>query len=553
MQDSPVYDTQYQDWTSLTHVCRHWRGVVATYPSLWSTIDAAFMPYTFLKRSLSSPLTLYFGIRNPGFSANFLEAILPHTSRVKQLHISADDWDGSIPLYQMLSSPAPSLSSLTIITDGKDVVNAALPLIFAGEMPNLRHLTLEYFTSWPPSLFQNLTHLCLYDQFDFTRPTTSDFLDFLTSSPLLEDLALVHAGPTRSDSADSPPQPDRRIPLPYLRELNIGDWPAAALIARFLSHLILPPTADMYFWGAPLLGPSEDLAALLPAAPAGLANLHNLRTWYFARQPRVILDVPFVAVRGSTQTLYMYGNFTPAQIAPAVARYPVDAITELGVRDSCVRGARLPRSVWRDMLGRLGQLEKLRIMAFNSPTTTRAVLAALLPLDGDARKATSTAVAAGGDVDSDTDNDQDAGEEGKGVSASPQCPALQSLTIEHDANLPSLFLARVAAQRAATHTPIHTLRVLVHHSHPYNTSLTADGACRHSSLLSTIASDNEGDSASDASDFDVEYHARTGDDLKLLRTHVEDVVFEYRKPLSLDIVPPTWPTRAYEWTRRVHN
>ncbi|KAJ4474982.1 hypothetical protein J3R30DRAFT_3253618, partial [Lentinula aciculospora] len=106
------------------------------------------------------------------------------------LHVIAELWeDPSTPIYTLFVDAAPTLVSLTIRTDGKDVNNGALPPIFAGEMPSLRELTLEHFTVWPTTYFHNLTSLSLSDQ-AFNRPTTLWFLDFLQNSPMLETLAL---------------------------------------------------------------------------------------------------------------------------------------------------------------------------------------------------------------------------------------------------------------------------------------------------------------------------------------------------------------------------
>ncbi|KAH7874097.1 uncharacterized protein C8R40DRAFT_1048221, partial [Lentinula edodes] len=119
-----------------------------------------------------------------------LGVLLKHVARFKELHVVADLWeDSSTPIYNLFVEPAPTLVSLTLRTDGKDVTNGSLPPIFAGEMPSLKELTLEHFTVWPTTYFHNLTSLSLSDQ-AFNRPTTLSFLDFLQNSPVLEMLAL---------------------------------------------------------------------------------------------------------------------------------------------------------------------------------------------------------------------------------------------------------------------------------------------------------------------------------------------------------------------------
>ncbi|THU92356.1 hypothetical protein K435DRAFT_594536, partial [Dendrothele bispora CBS 962.96] len=114
------------------------------------------------------------------------------------LHLDESAWNGAGDILSQLNVSAPKLRSMTIISDkppfhfagpGTDV----LPSIFNGEMPSLKMLLLTYYTSWPSGYFRNLTHLCLLDQCNVqptSRPSTSEFLDFLEMSPQLEYLFL---------------------------------------------------------------------------------------------------------------------------------------------------------------------------------------------------------------------------------------------------------------------------------------------------------------------------------------------------------------------------
>ncbi|THU97377.1 hypothetical protein K435DRAFT_596671, partial [Dendrothele bispora CBS 962.96] len=112
------------------------------------------------------------------------------------LHLDESEWNETADLFSQLNVSAPKLMSMSIISDklsfqfagpGTDV----LPSIFNGEMPSLKRLLLTYYTRWPSGYFQNLTHLCLLDQCNAqhnSRPSTSEFLDFLEMSPQLEYL-----------------------------------------------------------------------------------------------------------------------------------------------------------------------------------------------------------------------------------------------------------------------------------------------------------------------------------------------------------------------------
>ncbi|KAF8207598.1 hypothetical protein K438DRAFT_1576186, partial [Mycena galopus ATCC 62051] len=92
--------------------------------------------------------------------------------------------------HQLFSSPAPRLKSLLIEVGEQEQLGGDLPPIFCGHMPKLRQLALGYFTAWPKRYFHNLTSLCLFNQRASSLPTTIEFLDFLESSPRIEELAL---------------------------------------------------------------------------------------------------------------------------------------------------------------------------------------------------------------------------------------------------------------------------------------------------------------------------------------------------------------------------
>ncbi|KAF9059783.1 hypothetical protein BDP27DRAFT_1238104, partial [Rhodocollybia butyracea] len=117
---------------------------------------------------------------------------MSESRRFKELHLDVDSRGRSsaATVFHRLTTPAPHLTSLTLITDGRDIMNGALPHMFDGQLQSLRKLCLRHLTSWPRGYFQNLTHICLYDQNPSTLPSMDEFLNFLESSPLLEELAL---------------------------------------------------------------------------------------------------------------------------------------------------------------------------------------------------------------------------------------------------------------------------------------------------------------------------------------------------------------------------
>ncbi|THU76614.1 hypothetical protein K435DRAFT_704483, partial [Dendrothele bispora CBS 962.96] len=127
-----------------------------------------------------------------------MDKLVPNIGRLRELHLDVSEWDGTTDLFSQLNVSAPKLRSMTIISDKSPFHFAGpgtevLPSIFNGEMPSLKMLLLTHYTRWPSGYFQNLTHLCLLDQCDTqpnSRPSTSEFLDFLEMSPQLEYLII---------------------------------------------------------------------------------------------------------------------------------------------------------------------------------------------------------------------------------------------------------------------------------------------------------------------------------------------------------------------------
>ncbi|KAJ3762190.1 hypothetical protein EV360DRAFT_67263 [Lentinula raphanica] len=535
-------------WLSLLQVCRHWRGLIASTPELWSILDSGMLPERFLKRSSAVPLRVYLDLKLNYLPEDLLESIASQSIRFRELHLNMNAWQSNATIFHHFKDPAPSLSGLTLVIDGRDITNGHLPQLFSGEMPSLRKLCLKHLTSWPKGYFQNLTHVCLYDQNELTRPSMDEFLDFISSSPFLEELALVRAGPTRMTEGSSHGPPSRIISLPHLRQLDIGAWASASMVARFLSHIRVTAKVDMYIWGDGMLNaPQPDsetpasLASLLPEDISKLENMRPIKKWYFARQPRVILDTPFVSVTGAAdiegRTLHMYGTFNASQVIPTqlLSRYPVSNVESLTVRDSCMdtNGMNiLDIEFWRSILQGLPELQKLEILAFRSIGFTRAIVGALMP-----QHATDA------------------------QPRPPLCPKLTSLTIEHDVSLPAYSIRTMIEARAKCVPPaarLEFLRVLVFDPNPQ--SVRQRRRRLRSMSVSEAGSSIGSHSDSEATGLEnevrtreeEEYRLHTEDDRKLLEGCVEisgEVRFEYGVPLSVGLVPDNWPTAAYNFTR----
>lgn len=446
------YGDQHRSWLAVVHVCRHWRGIAATFPVLWSSIDSHIIPRTFLRRSKSVPLSLYLDVRHPqpGITPGLIKSLARQSHRIEQFHINTIHYDDDTPIFSLLKRPAPHLVSLTIATDGRE--GDALPPIFAGIMPKLKHLTLECFTSWPQGYFRNLTHLFLYHQLKTLRPSTSVFLDYLECSPHLEELALIGAGPTRDDTHDFPLVPkERLVSLSRLRELVFGDFfeeiIAVRPVARLLSHLLRPRTSKLLVWasGTSILADSEDFGSFLPHATSCVDGIESIREWRLLRRPpgsNYIDSTSTVSasVTISGGTLFVYGKFTPRQIIPIPRLLP--HISKLVVRDEAFGAERLSITFWQNIFRDLHNLTDLKYISLYNPNKASSVLAALHEQNPSA---------------------------GSGSSARRVfCPNLATFSIIDDKpNLLPLSLLSFARARALHGVPLTTLEVINYHLAPW--------------------------------------------------------------------------------------
>src|ERR1700722_5473338 len=197
------------------------------------------------------------------------------------------------------------LESLTLSSENADgqPLTSVLPAVFSDQTPRLRKLAIQSFSSWPGNRFANLTHLSLHKQPEMNRFSLAQFLDFLQDSPHLEELALVKAGPEWDDIM-SPAVPHEAIPLPYLRILEIGDWPSVQIVTAFLSYLILPEKLDMSVWSHRSFDfNNNELSILFPPGSSRSELLRAVTRIRITYAPNTASYVQLIRVNGGTLDL----------------------------------------------------------------------------------------------------------------------------------------------------------------------------------------------------------------------------------------------------------
>ncbi|KAJ7586025.1 hypothetical protein C8J56DRAFT_1086187 [Mycena floridula] len=308
------------------------------------------------------------------------------------------------------------------------------------------------------------------------RPSTSTFLDFMETSPLLEVLILVGAGPTREDSIDLPPvSTGRMINLIALKELNImGTMLPAFAVARLLAHLSLLVDAEVYISMTPLLGFDDDFASFLPTEITELRNFSNIEECVISRIDIGTTSSPqHIAIANSV--LQLHSSFSPTQFTSLYDRYPLINIRKLSIHDASHDpdgSSVISTDQWKELFIRTPALQTLNIFrrAGSTPVTSR-ILTAL-----------------------EADHDK-----------SFLCPLLQSLRIDDEYQMPTLRLFSIAKQRAEHGCPL--LQLTISYAHQPTQPWSMEGVY--------LSSFNE-------------------EDAQMLETQVKEVVFQPRETSSVD-------------------
>ena len=173
-----------KDLVTLTHVCRGWREVFTSHPSLWTRLDFTNIEktHTYIKRSRSLPLEVT--ICNTKAESSLEEALLlaiPHIKRFKSLTIVGTS-DPLQNLTKHLTLPAPFLKEVTIDFIGENAPALDNKLL-DGDLSSVRTLNLGgVVTNLPWKNPWNLITFKLRCVPDNIIPIAS-LLSFLESAP----------------------------------------------------------------------------------------------------------------------------------------------------------------------------------------------------------------------------------------------------------------------------------------------------------------------------------------------------------------------------------
>lgn len=344
----------------LTGVCRYWKAVTLLFPSIWTTVSLGperqypnangELAQLCLRRSYGASIDVYiWAWPSEDLMPWVTETLASQSIRFRSLHIYNFDFDAEF-LHQFEECPTPQLESLTIAPPKNNP--SPLPTIFAGYTPKLRHLTLHRLTSWWGNDFKNLTSLCLKDAAQSL--TYDEFFDLIASSPDLEHMELVEAGPI-SETYDVPDT--YHVALPRLRTLCIESSSSTRLI-RILSHLQPSTTLSLRIrQRCSDARPGSILA--VTSRLEGVRNVSKLRL----RTERVSFNHKRLQLTGAGESSFdlpfsadFHEMASNQYMAAAIGLFTACNITELwiGTDDVVVR-----EELWQRLLYALPSLTKL--------------------------------------------------------------------------------------------------------------------------------------------------------------------------------------------------
>ena len=292
-------DTADDDLITLTHVCRGWRELFISRPSLWARLDCTNTNKTrvYIERSKTFPLRVCLEQADDTFYRE--EALLlavPHIHRLKRLSVSGNPTQVLPVLAEHFSCPVPLLDCLEINFERGQA--PTLPDgLFNGDISTLREFGLAgVITSLPWRGVLNLTtfNLCRVPE---DKILLTQLLDFFESAPHLRHIHLHDSIPNSSNVPTK-----RVVSLSQLKDLSITAQPAHSIL---LDHLSIPAGASLRLEFA-YSGGEFPVRSYLPKSLDNLSNLSHITTanLCFGSKQR------FMRLSGQSGELYMLGSWT---------------------------------------------------------------------------------------------------------------------------------------------------------------------------------------------------------------------------------------------------
>jgi hypothetical protein len=229
-----------RDLIALTHVCRTWREVFISRPSLWTNLDCEgrYRTRIYLERAKSLPINLSLQINDSLPPCHPFFKVVPHSiGQLKSLSIEGDLRCLEATAHH-LCHPAPVLEELSIrgrYGYGSHHNPELSSALFNGDFPSLRKLKLK---SVRPELpwrnMVNLTSIMLA-HVSWGEDSIKQLLDLFESTPRLREVNLLATSTSGAQSG-------RLVSLPCLERMEITGGSSASPL---LDSLLIPVGADL--------------------------------------------------------------------------------------------------------------------------------------------------------------------------------------------------------------------------------------------------------------------------------------------------------------------
>ncbi|KAF9789194.1 hypothetical protein BJ322DRAFT_1041462 [Thelephora terrestris] len=325
---------------ALTHVCRAWREIFISRPSLWTDLcwKGAEKARTYIERSKSSPVNVTLSLNGKLSPHHIFFQVIPRTTgRLKSLTMHGPS-EYPKDVADHLSNPEPLLECLEM-----NKFTTPISGLFAGDLSSLRNLRLSHLNielSW-----RNMTNLTSVRLHTISPPIpVAQLLDCFEGAPLLRTIRLTDAIST-SDTQD-----DRLISLASLKTMKInGRAPCAPLF----DHLSIPVGTKL-----DIISKSFDPSYenIFPGSPGNLKNLVNFTTVGFQFKT----GLSSARFSGPNGDLLMTSELPEADISTALEyldRLDSSATEQLVI----VGGGSLPADVVHRVLRSMQDLRTLKI------------------------------------------------------------------------------------------------------------------------------------------------------------------------------------------------
>ena len=286
----------------LMGVCRLWRDIILSTPSLWTYIVLdgrqsrckyhagkrvdVLLASLCLTRSGTRPLSVAVRDLTAAQRTWMSVDLLPHIARIKNLclFISQDVvLESILSCFQKRSTPFKLLTRLTLVVAGN--IRDASPSIdkLLGSIPStLPELCVVNVPQWFRSCFANLRVLLL--QGSCNGVTFEQFLTFLSHTPHLEELCIYGQEPEGVRKCEHLPLALHRLRGLYLSGVT------SVFVATFLAH-IMPPVVHLGVTNVASRGGDrsqlQDANSMLQAV-SGLVALRTSHTLQLADNGRVL-------------------------------------------------------------------------------------------------------------------------------------------------------------------------------------------------------------------------------------------------------------------------